>query len=208
MRVAAAKTLGLAIAGATACAGARVETGRTLLPGVVVIDRHETYEVTGTTTDELATSIREKGPRIDDHGFGARTHWNVRWSYGYGRRGAECRVMRADVELEVSVTTPVWIAEPGAPAELVEVWTAFTAALDTHESGHRQHAIEAARAVRDALNEARSPSCVEMERETNATVRDVIARYHQRDRDYDIETEHGRTQGAVLQPIAEALDGT
>lgn len=208
MRAVPAKTVGLAIIGALACAAGGITAGRTLLPGVVLIDRHETYEVNGDTVGELVASIRENGPRVEDHGFGASTRWSVRWSYSYGRRGAECRVTRADVELEVVVTSPIWLAEPDVSAELIDTWTAFTVALDAHEAGHREHGVEAAREVRDALDEARSTSCLEMERETNAAVRKIIARYHRRDVDYDLETEHGRTQGAALKPIAGTSGGT
>ena len=189
------------------CAAGSSTHRRTLLPGIVLIDRSETYDVDGRSIAELVTSIRERGPRIDDHGFGARTHWSVRWRYGYRAVGAECRPTQIDLELEIVVTLPVWRPGPEVAPDVVARWEAFSEGLSRHEAGHRDNAVEAARRVRDAVREARAVSCVEMEREVNRAAREIVARHHQRDLDYDRETDHGRTQGAVLDSIAGRQPG-
>ena len=92
---------------------------------------------------------------------------------------------------------PRWGNEKDGPAELVERWRNYLAALQTHENGHKAIAEQAATAVRDAIVSLGAElNCDVLREELRRVVNQALDQARQRERQYDAETDHGRTQGA------------
>jgi len=124
------------------------------------------YTVDGNSVDELRDQMNRNGLK----GFWAYTSWYVSWS-------AACHV-----SLRIVYTLPRWRSRDVAPAELRTKWDKFLASLITHERGHGTHG-------RNAASEIDHSRCA-----TNPG--NIIRRWANQDRTYDITTRHGRTQGA------------
>ena len=161
-------------------------------------DSIERYVVTGTTPAAMRMALDKARPATSDgKQHDATTRWFVRWRYSPAAVPAGCGVGRFDVSLETVTTLPDWSDEPAAPQALVRRWGRYFQALLVHEAGHRIIGGAAAAALRDAGSRVPPQSqCDLLATEVKRTAEDVLNYYRRRDRDYDLETEHGRTQGA------------
>lgn len=189
-------------AGACASAGAPAASPEwTANPryGVDLRERTVEYEVTGRTLDEVTAALDEAAPRIDGRRFRGATRWNARWSFRSRPAGLACVVEDVAVTLAVTTTVPRWDPTGDPEPGLAERWAAYRAALDRHEAGHRDLAVEAANEVERTLRGVRAP-CGALAEEADARARWIVERYRVRNRRYDRETGHGRTQGATWPP--------
>jgi predicted secreted Zn-dependent protease len=154
------------------------------------------YEVSGTTAAELYTSMRQAAPL---EGFG-QTRWDVSWSMRWLPTAGVCRATLVQVTLRTEVRLPHWEPGPGASPELVAQWRAFVENLRSHENGHLEIAVAAAREVERELRQVQTPLCASMQGVGNQAGERVLAGLRARDRAYDQRTHHGFTQGAVWPP--------
>jgi predicted secreted Zn-dependent protease len=187
---------------ASACAGSSGASGGT--ESVEVVRRapavYRTYEVTGSTANEIARSLRENAPRAEGRRPAGLTTWDIRWNARWTGTGAMCRVTELDVPLRVEVLMPHWERPTGASDELARDWDTFVAALSRHEAGHVDLASEAAREVRRVLSGVTAPTCASMESRVRAEGDRVLRDYGQRQQWYDERTDRGATQGVVWPP--------
>ena len=158
------------------------------------------YQIEGSSAEQLRTQLDKLGP-LDESGqhFAAKTDGNLSWTWSYSEGGGQCSLHDISAELEISFTLPRWTPPAEAPAELVDKWNKFTAALQTHENGHKEINIKA---VNDFLAFAKAlpsyPTCDELKQALNKAGQDVIDKTRQENIAYDSQTQHGRTQGAVF----------
>lgn len=157
----------------------------------------ETYDVAGDTAAEIRRELSRRGPLSGGKRFDARTEWTVRWWFDVEPEAGGCRVLRPRVDLHVLVTLPRWRREAEAPAELVERWERFLAALREHEQGHRAIGFAAADELQAMLFEQPAArDCAEARRRANRLGHEIVAR-RMRDNDrYDQRTQHGASEGA------------
>lgn len=158
------------------------------------------YDVEGATVDELAQGLRQRGPMTAGERFYARTEWTINAEYSWVERDTGCTIENPVVRVAITITMPRWRAARGAPPELLGAWNRFIAALDAHERNHARLATEAAEAVRWELATLRFPHCTNAETRARQRVADVIEVYNERNRQYDVQTQHGVTEGAVWPP--------
>lgn len=144
------------------------------------------YTVNGSTEKELSREIQAKGPQE----YAAYTGWQVSWTWpGYG--SLLCDVSSPIVDAEVTVTFPSWDPPANAPPELIVKWAGFSQALAVHEQGHVDNVYGSLPRIEAAIKNA---DCLTAE----AAAQAIIQEMNQFDLDYDLETGHGRTQGAVF----------
>lgn len=127
-----------------------------------------TYDVDASTIEDMRAEMTAKGPE----GYWAYTTWYVSWSSG------------CDVEVRIIFTFPNWTAYDDAPANLQERWDSFMEHLEAHEEGHAENGRGAAQEIEDTR-------CGE---DPYA----ILRNWANEDKNYDSETDHGRTQGAVF----------
>lgn len=129
-------------------------------------DETITYEISGDSTDALATQMSELGPQ----GSWAYTKWVVNWT-------GDCTV-----SVDVTYTYPEWVDRDDADQEVIDSWDEMMDSLKTHELGHAENGMNAAQEVEEA-------NC-------SADSQDIVAKWANQDKIYDDETNHGYTQGA------------
>ncbi|MBW4487924.1 MAG: DUF922 domain-containing Zn-dependent protease [Trichocoleus desertorum ATA4-8-CV12] len=164
--------------------------------------QHRYYPVTGSTVQHLRSDIAHLSP-VTQGGqhYDANTDWYVRWSYRYVRTGISCSMSHVSSHVDITFTLPKWQTASKASRSLMNQWSHYSAALQLHEDGHKDHGIAAGQEVlRTLSNLPAYPSCRALEAAANTTARKVIQHYNQRDVEYDRNTGHGFTQGAVFPP--------
>jgi predicted secreted Zn-dependent protease len=181
----------LALLLALGCAPAKpatrpVPTG----PPPQVSEQTVAYDVEGRTLSELVASVNDKLP--DD----ADGRWLVRWSFDYDRSSGQCRLSNVRATVEVTYADLHWASET---PDVAPRWHDFVSALKTHQHGHAQNGIDAAKFIIAAL-EAVPPQgdCDAAGTLANAAANHELDLAHVRDHAYDEETNHGQAQGAIL----------
>ena len=163
--------------------------------------REQYYDIDGSSAGALRNQIRRLGPK-DESGKSqdALTVWNLEWSYGTLQRGDSCVLRDVKVTLDVSVTLPRWKPPATALPELLKTWQAYLKAVRLHEAGHRSIAERNAREVMAALTPLRGTNCDKLSGEATRLAEQIVADGRARNRAYDVQTQHGQTQGVELGP--------
>jgi len=156
--------------------------------------------VRGNSLDELRASIAPQRYRDPSgNAWDAFTSWEIRWSYPFVDRIDACALGRERVLVDIRMHLPRWDPPSEADPELVGIWRRYSTALEAHEEGHAQIALAAACEVRQELRSLEPrPDCARMELAADQATQAVIDRYHELELRYDLETDHGATDAAVL----------
>jgi predicted secreted Zn-dependent protease len=157
------------------------------------------YTVGGTNVMLIRHSMSVSRPFAATNSFDAFTHWTVRADYQFRPYSGSWVLHNPRVNLSVTTTLPRWI--PGLPVspELIQAWNDFAGNLTTHEAGHIRFAREAAEEVQRKLDAMPGyATAPEAHRAAQTLVNEVIDEFRLREREYDRQTRHGRTQGAFL----------
>lgn len=156
------------------------------------------YNVTGTDSKAMWQSISANGPKGDDgRVFAGRTDWNLGYRYQTRFRDGQCRVSTVTTRLAVVMHMPRWQDEGRAPRALRDRWQRYVAALREHENGHRDNGVAATAEVQARVSDLPpQPDCGSFDAQARTVANEIVARYVERDREYDRRTEHGLTQGA------------
>lgn len=172
----------------------------------VTLTREEKYyQIAGTTPKELRKQLDKFGPVDKETGkkFDARTDWLIEWHYYYNESTNECKIdtNRVDVTLTLTFTYPEWKYPPDASSSVVDKWNTYMKNLIIHEEGHASIASEGAQTIYDTITAMPSATtCAALEKATNAAAQGKIDEIKGQEKQYDKETEHGKTQGAIFPP--------
>ncbi|MFY3383329.1 DUF922 domain-containing Zn-dependent protease [Paracidovorax sp. MALMAid1276] len=139
-----------------------------------------------------ATPISVGGQRF--HGY---TRWDVRWSFRWWREASgRCAITEVTTRLRTEVQLPEL---RGAGAAQQAAFDRYLTALSQHEQGHVQIGRDAAQAIDQALRQMpAAPDCATLERDANAVAQRLLRDHVEREKQYDVRTRHGASQGARL----------
>jgi predicted secreted Zn-dependent protease len=162
------------------------------------VDPPHVYPVTGDSAAELNASMARCRPAIA-RPYNAITRYTLGYQYTSVKKASGlCEVTKIAVSLRVGVVLPSWTPGPGAAPGLAEQWQTYIAALTLHEEGHVDRYVEGAENVLAQLEALPELDCGTVASRVAATVQDASLGIARDQADYDAETSHGRTQGAVL----------
>nr|CAM96096.1 conserved hypothetical exported protein [Pseudomonas fluorescens SBW25] len=168
----------------------------------VVDSKLVTYGVSGQTIDQIQRSIAENTPSRNGGSYYAGvTIWSLSASYDLIPAPHGCLLDNGQVFLKIRIHLPVLESIPKSPG-VEQEWRRFYSALNAHEALHAQNAYRAATTLLAKINGTRtdvpcSRAKVIAEKATAA----LIERISAYDKDLDIQTRHGATQGAYLNPV-------
>ena len=157
----------------------------------------QSYAVGGGTADEVLRSLLDNGPRTDGDVFFGLTEAAIDLRYDAVAARVGCEVRDVEVVLGLTITLPEWMPPPGTDPELARDWGRFRRALAAHEDRHRQIAVDGAGALYKAVAGLHRTTCEQANEEARRRLERLeieIAAAHRR---FDVETGHGRTEGAV-----------
>lgn len=158
------------------------------------------YEISGKSASKLLEEMRAKGPQSAFGGpkYFARAETHFKW-YVYPRKtDTGCEIESWEVYLDITYTMPTWVDRERANKRLRRYWDAYIAKLWTHEEGHGDIALEIAKEISSIISTPRTgPDCKELAKDALKRGEDFL-KANTAQRDYDKETRHGATQGAVF----------
>jgi predicted secreted Zn-dependent protease len=165
-----------------------------------VIERNEYYEIRGSSEKDLRREMCQNGCTWDDgRTYDSVTSWYWTWDYGTDRTAQTCSVDDFSVILEITSRYPKWVRIGEAPQQLLDKWDGYMKYLTFHEQGHRDKVVDAAAAFSDAV--ARLPralNCADLDRQVQVLSSEMMAQLNEAQQEYDADTNHGATQGALF----------
>ncbi|MRR30920.1 DUF922 domain-containing protein [bacterium] len=151
------------------------------------------YEIIGSTEEELRAQMTDLGPEDPYDGnrhVDAYVEWYIYWNWdGYGT--SDCDLSTAEVWYDLYLEMPSWTPPANASPELVTKWETFIRALKGHEAGHLDNIINNYQIVLTAIQSATCDTA-------DAAATTALGTLRQFDANYDAETNHGATQGAIF----------
>ena len=161
-----------------------------------VRDSFQHYQVFGYTADQIVAQMAACSPVAP---WGGEASYAISTRFTYASSGGSCSTTSVKVGLHTTAIVPTWSNTPQAEAGLAARWNTYSAALMTHEQGHVDIAEQyASKTLSDlqAIHSAATCSALSSQLTTKANA--DIAALSQAEVDYDNQTQHGITQGAVL----------
>jgi predicted secreted Zn-dependent protease len=156
------------------------------------------YDISGETARDLRHEMNRlrpqvtTGPRTD-----AYTQWWIQWTARYRNTDAGTVIASLDTRVDVLHYLPRWNQLTNAPPELARQWRDYMRALVVHEKGHQDIAVQAAAEfARLVAAETTLASVARADERVRTICNEVVARYRQREEEFDRTTRHGETQGA------------
>jgi len=154
--------------------------------------RVDYYEVQGVDFNSVQRSMMSGRP------FAGKTEWVLSYRYQAHMDAGACKADAVTTRLALNMTLPRWSPPPGVAGDLIGRWERFMSALRLHENGHVQNARNIESAVKRALLALSSADCGALDSAMRARFDQLLEQGRAGDRDYDQQTEHGKTQGAVF----------
>lgn len=166
-----------------------------------VKERYQFYDITGSTTDELRLQMKQNGTKWSDGiVYSAQTTWDIHYSYDIFCRDGRYGVGAANTKLDIVYHLPRMVSADADP-ELRGLWSNYFACLQSHEFGHKDIAVKTASEINEIL--ASMPTFrteQELAQEISRRTEERFRRLKEMQVEYDHETRHGATQGAILPP--------
>lgn len=160
-----------------------------------------TYNVAGKTFDEISKALKAQAlpdPHKPGSRYYARTDWHLTgdWSWKPSARG--CELTGAQVMVAVTMTLPA-LTTVDIPSEVQTRWNTFVDNIIAHESVHVKHAYDGARNYQRELSQlAPAANCNLLQNRLNEIFHKNFDRIDRANVDYDNQTKHGETQGAIF----------
>ena len=173
--------------------------GSPLIASAVEIVRdNQTYQVLGTTRDEILAGMRRLAPLDPATGEprDALTRWELDWRYDTREGVQGCDIARVWTTLKVTTILPRHGAASTLPDDLRQEWTRILQRLTDHEEAHVRIATDAAREVETSLDRLHRPNCATIERDAREMGETIVQRARARERAYDTQSNYGKTEGA------------
>lgn len=167
---------------------------------LAVTEKYEFYDIDGTSAAELRSMMKRKGVRWGDGNvYAALTTWDIHPQYSIKTNNGKYSIQYVNTDLAVVYHFPRWAGVTTAPEQVGALWKSYMDHLKEHESGHKDLAVKVAAEINEKLASFSSfNSRSELGEEVKQLIKTDIKRLNELQNQYDRETRHGETQGAVL----------
>ncbi|WP_299342882.1 DUF922 domain-containing protein [uncultured Pseudoxanthomonas sp.] len=157
------------------------------------------YEISGDSAGTLRKQLDEKRPQ-DGSGdrFDGITDNSISYTYEYAPTTNGCKFSEFSPVLETTITMPRWV-DADLTSELGKKWQSFYQALLEHELGHRDIGLSLYKELEAAgRNFETAKNCDSIGDEFERVATSLFEKYKEMDRQYDLQTDHGRKHGAAF----------
>jgi predicted secreted Zn-dependent protease len=163
------------------------------------IDPEYHYGVTGDSLSKINAQMALCSPiRENEIHYAATTYYNLSWQLQYRQFGDMCTIDTARVGLHISMVFPAWSPPIATPIDTTLGWNRFLRNLHTHENGHVARDQAAGKAIQNMFHSLPPTLCTRITALATERANRIIASLDATNQRYDSDTDHGRTQGAVL----------
>ena len=156
------------------------------------------YTANADTRRSLLSILNQASPiHFNNHTYHGLTKWYVKWNYRWFEQpDGRCKITTVTTKFTSSIKLPELV---GADANQEEVFNNYVSALHTHELGHYDIGKEAAYVIdRGIYALPEMSSCQELETTANNLGYRTLDEYRIKEKQYDADTGHGKSQGAWL----------
>ena len=170
------------------------------LAEVLLEERFEHYEIAPSEVDQIKIELRKRSPvSRANQIFHGGTEWTLVPHFRWKKDRYLCRIKDVHVKLNGTYTLPRLYNRVSASESTKVRFAAYYDALMDHEKGHQALWYKAGEEIERTLNNFEPHfSCDELARQAKLRIAEIIKTYQQLNRDYDKQTGHGKTQGAVI----------
>lgn len=157
------------------------------------------YDITGKTLDDLIQEIKLNGTKWNDGKvYSAMTNWDIHYKYEVICQNGRYSVKSAATRVDILYNMPRLNLATCAP-ELVTTWSNYLTHLQGHEFGHKDLAVKTASEVNEMFGTLPSFAREEdLAAEITKRTEEKFKKLKEIQIEYDRDTRHGETQGAVL----------
>jgi predicted secreted Zn-dependent protease len=165
-----------------------------------ILINYDYYDIEGRTAAELRQQMNIYGVAWSNGNiYDAYTGWDVKWNYRYRLTDENCSIQSVTTTLTVEFRLPRWVNHASETAALKKKWDAYMQSLRLHENGHKDIGVKAAVEIERSIAELEpAETCDDLAETANALGRRIISEYAAAEREYDVQTNFGETQGAVF----------
>lgn len=157
------------------------------------------YDISGRNMDDLREQIILNGTKWNDGKvYSAMTNWDIHFKYQVACQDGRYSVKSASTRVDILYQMPR-LNQATCPPDLAGVWNDYYSHLQKHEFGHKDLAVKAASEVNEIF--ATLPSFgseEELAAEITRLTTEKFQRLKEIQVEYDHDTRHGETQGAIL----------
>lgn len=158
---------------------------------LVASEQVDTYAIMGSSASALRNSINANR----GHEYDAQTDWSIQWSV------KNCATPAWTVSLSIDYSMPNWDVPAGADPVLVAQWRTYVSALYCHEYGHGKIGLDCANRIYDDFaGLPGNADCNALTSAAKARFQAILNDCHTIETDYDTQTNHGATMGAIFPP--------
>lgn len=168
-----------------------------LPPGVSVLAVDSLYSMVATDERGISLQLRLFGPEFDGRTFHGGHHSRWRYKYTWARDDqGRCKPNEVTILLRSVIHMPHLANLDEVADDLRRDWLTYSANLRTHEEGHREIVRVALAELRKRMLDLPSRECSDYPGAFDPLKNEIREIMRVRQKAYDEETEHGRTQGA------------
>jgi predicted secreted Zn-dependent protease len=164
-----------------------------------VKEKYEYYDLDGKDFEDLSRQINHNGTKWNDgRTYAAVTSWDIHYGYDVSNDDGNCAVKSVRTDVEIVYRLPRW-TRYGSDPKLDALWEKYMVHLKRHEFGHKDLAVQAAGEINEilaSLGSYKKESA--LEKDASRLTEEKLQKLKESQVDYDAETRHGETQGAVL----------
>lgn len=162
-------------------------------------ERYTYYEINGKDLDALRKEMNLRGTvGVDGRVYSALTSWDINFAYDIAQDSGGYRVKSANTTVDIEYRLPR-VGAACADPELNLMWARYLEHLQQHEFGHKNLALQAASEINELLASLPAfPTADALAAEITRITDEKFKVLKEKQVEYDDETRHGETQGAVL----------
>lgn len=162
-----------------------------------VKERFQYYDIYGSTIEELRSQMKSKGVKgADGKVYTGLTTWDIRYVYDIGSANGRYSISSATTRVDIVYRMPRFAT---SDPQLAEMWQQYLQNLQQHEFGHKALAVNAAAEINEIFASIPAfPDADLLAEEVTRRTEEKFKRLKTIQVDYDHETRHGETQGAIL----------
>lgn len=153
------------------------------------------YDVRGNSPEEVRAALLEHGPK-DDLGKRrfAYAEWSIHWNWKLDK-DRNVDLSTVTISCEGSLVLPRFVPAADTSPELRSEWTRYFDRLMRHEEQHLAHPEQNAFLIIEKLKAAKAKDGELPLKRAQKIVQNVIYQIREMDRTYDLETNHGKSEG-------------
>ena len=165
-----------------------------------ISEKYLYYDIDGQSSQELYHSMKTNGTKWNDGKvYAALTTWDIDYNYKIEKIDGRYFIKSASTDVAIIYRFPRWVPSTPPQQQMTEAWAAYMDNLKVHEFGHKDLAVKAASEINGRLASLGGfGSKSELDREAEKVVKGKLKEMKVAQVDYDSETHHGETQGAML----------